>query len=114
MASFMTLASTPSDCTGNCKTCPSKEACGHTDIEDSHLTFQEIEPPTKAFYYTTDSVLWFRPTDLNDIFTLIKTYSTSGNIVKVVVGNTSTGIVKYYTNSIQDPDVIIDISQIEE
>jgi len=65
-------------------------------------------------YFATDSTLWFSPSTLADLYTLLSTYSES--VVRLVAGNTAQGVAKWYTPNpnYDDPSVFIDLSGIPD
>lgn len=67
----------------------------------------------KRSFMASDDALWFNPTSVSDVFGLLNTYH--GQPLRLVVGNTSTGVIKYYPpDPNDDPTVFINIAQLAE
>jgi CO/xanthine dehydrogenase FAD-binding subunit len=58
-------------------------------------------------------VQWFNPASLQDVYTLLTTYAAVP--VRLCVGSTSAGVVKYYPSCPEDnPSVFINLAQLSE
>jgi xanthine dehydrogenase/oxidase len=82
-----------------------------------HATIEELSKlktigPSKLIRFNSNSN-WFQPSSLSDVYQLLTSFSNVP--VRLVVGNTSTGVVKYYPHVPTDtPSVYVDISRISE
>jgi xanthine dehydrogenase/oxidase len=100
---------------------PSDEAgCLHTVVDPAELvpharTVQANFPdalkrPPRAVYYAAGGYHWYRPTTLGQVHTILARHADVAD-VKLVGGNTSIGV---YDRFVEDPHVLIDISQLDE
>eukprot|EP01135_Chromosphaera_perkinsii_P000979 Nk52_evm5s155 gene=Nk52_evmTU5s155 len=101
-----------------CEGCPSKNSDASADVADiedmfgkklqMHKEEEEKEKRViKPFSAEWQGIYWFRPVNMHDLYGLLKTHE--GKRIKLVVGNTSSGIIKDYY-----PNVFIDVSHIPE
>eukprot|EP00462_Mataza_sp_D1_P006273 CAMPEP_0175123580 /NCGR_PEP_ID=MMETSP0087-20121206/2322_1 /TAXON_ID=136419 /ORGANISM="Unknown Unknown, Strain D1" /LENGTH=1330 /DNA_ID=CAMNT_0016405287 /DNA_START=389 /DNA_END=4381 /DNA_ORIENTATION=- len=112
------------ECKNDCGTCNHHSVeCG--DMEDLLSGPYDLSkrgskfPPAlkhykpKPYYFadTASDCLWFSVFSTADIFTLLETYSDVP--VRIVVGNTSVGVIKYYPPVAgDDPQVFIDVTRV--
>lgn len=71
---------------------------------------KKLQRPPRAVYYATGGYHWYRPTSLDQVHEIIARHPDVAN-VKLVGGNTSIGI---YDHFVEDPHILIDISQLDE
>lgn len=66
-----------------------------------------------ASHFANDEVQWFTPASLTEVYSLLAQYVSSP--IRLVVGNTSTGINSYYPWKPSDsPNVFIDVSRLAD
>lgn len=71
---------------------------------------KKLQRPARAVYYSAGGYHWYRPTSLEQVHAIIAEHPDVAN-VKLVGGNTSIGV---YDHFVEDPHVLIDISQLDE
>ena len=70
----------------------------------------ELKQPPRAVYYAAGGYHWYRPTTLEQVHAILATHPDMTD-VKLVGGNTSIGV---YDRFVENPHVLIDISQLDE
>ena len=68
------------------------------DVDASLATAPVLPKATapRRTLITDDQTAWFNPTSLADVFQVLATYKDSALPIRLAVGNTSIGVVKYY------------------
>ena len=70
---------------------------------------KSLKRPPRAVHYVKDGYHWYRPTTLDQVHAILSQHQDNAD-VKLVGGNTSIGI---YDRFVENPHVLIDISQLE-
>ena len=86
------------------------KAAGYSTPESIHAFLKEHSQPRKL-YFEANGYQWFKPTTLDQLYDLRQQYGTDPNVVRLVVGNTSTGV---YKKDVEDPHILIDIAGIPD
>ncbi|MEK6410081.1 MAG: molybdopterin cofactor-binding domain-containing protein [Acidobacteriota bacterium] len=100
---------------------PEDEAgCLHTVVDPAervphaqkvHTSFpRDLKRPPRAVHYSKNGYHWFRPITLEQVHAILAEHGSIAE-VKLVGGNTSIGV---YDRFVEDPHVLIDISQLDE
>ena len=89
-----------------CKDCPSKRE-SPLDIEELFSKEMKLGSTPKPYSAEWRGIHWYRPVNMHDLYGLIKTHQDQR--VKLVVGNTSAGIIKDFY-----PNVYIDLTHIPD
>lgn len=69
-----------------------------------------LQKPPRSLYYTKGNYHWYRPLTLKEVHEILNEHPDSAN-VKLVGGNTGIGV---YSTYVEDPHILIDISNIAE
>jgi xanthine dehydrogenase/oxidase len=133
-AGVRTGAGHKAGCTGTCGTCSHNTSGCASDIEDIGKQHQQrmivtpYDPKNaahnkpfpkeltayvrKSLYFVSDSGAFFKPQQLSELWDLLVAYPS--NQVRLMVGNTSTGVQKYYrfNPNTDAPSIFIDICAI--
>ncbi|MEX2282324.1 MAG: molybdopterin cofactor-binding domain-containing protein [Gemmatimonadota bacterium] len=89
---------------------PTRKAGDYSTPESINAFLKEHSQPRKL-YFEANGYQWFKPTTLDQLYDLRQQYGTDPNVVRLVVGNTSTGV---YKKDVEDPHILIDIAGIPD
>jgi xanthine dehydrogenase/oxidase len=87
----------------------------HALVEYNHTESLKSSVEKGVRYVADSQAIWFQPQDLSDVYAILAQYQAT-EVVKLVVGNSSIGVTKYYTqNPLTDqPTIFINTAGLSE